>query len=500
MSAEQRWIRSLCVLGGGITGFSAALAFARALPRVQVRLIATPADPAALADRPMASLPAIHRFHAAIGIDELELVRDGCALHHLGTRFNGWSASGESWFHVFGDHGLAADGVPFHQIWAKLRATRQVAAFDRFAAAARLAEAGKFVHPEDDPASPLSTYLYGLRFEPKAYLERLVAQAGKHGVDVVEGEYGDAVRRDDGGIAAIRLKDGRAFEADLFIDCSGPCAPLRSAVDSAWEDWSAWLPCDRLLVATGERNAVPAPSDQVFAVADGWHWESALPDRLAVGFAWNSAVTEDQRAADQFEAWSGVPVAEKLTIRVGRRPEPWKRNVLAIGDSAVAIDPLHSAGLHLAQSAILRALELLPGRDCHPLELSEYNRRTALETDRVRDFQALHYLRSGRTEGEFWKRASAQEAPASLAHSLDQFEARGRLPFHDEESFEAQSWLAVLLGMGVMPRRIDPSADRVNDDQAAAAMAGLAERLERLPDRLPAYRDYLARMTGKARP
>ena len=116
MSAEQRWIRSLCVLGGGITGFSAALAFARALPRVQVRLIATPADSAALADRPMASLPAIHRFHAAIGIDELELVRDGCALHHLGTRFNGWSASGESWFHVFGDHGLAADGVPFHQI------------------------------------------------------------------------------------------------------------------------------------------------------------------------------------------------------------------------------------------------------------------------------------------------------------------------------------------------------------------------------------------------
>ena len=43
MSAEQRWIRSLCVLGGGITGFSAALAFARALPdgslvRVKSRL------------------------------------------------------------------------------------------------------------------------------------------------------------------------------------------------------------------------------------------------------------------------------------------------------------------------------------------------------------------------------------------------------------------------------------------------------------------------------
>ena len=500
MSVEQRWIRSLCVLGGGITGFSAALAFARALPRVQVRLIATPADPAALADRPVASLPAIHRFHAAIGIDELELVRDGCALHHLGTRFLGWSASGESWFHVFGDYGLTADGVPFHQIWAKLRATRPVAPYDRFAAAARLAEAGKFVHPQDDSGSPLSTYLYGLRLDPRVYLERLVVECGKHDIQVVDGEWGAAVPRDDGGIAAIRLKDGQAFEADLFIDCSGPSAPLRSAVDGAWEDWSEWLPCDRLLTGTAERSSPPEPSDQIVAVDDGWRWESAIPDRLSLGLAWNSNVTEEQRAVDQFEAQAGVPGAELLAMRPGRRPEPWKRNVLALGESAVSIDPLHSAGLHLAQNAILRALELLPGRDCHPLELSEYNRRTALETDRVRDFQALHYLRSGRTEGEFWKRASAQEAPASLAHTLEQFEARGRLPFHDEESFEAQSWLAVLFGMGVMPRRIDPSADRVDDDQAAAAMAGLAERLEKLPDRLPGYSDYLARMTGMARP
>jgi tryptophan halogenase len=170
------------------------------------------------------------------------------------------------------------------------------------------------------------------------------------------------------------------------------------------------------------------------------------------------------------------------------------RNVLALGDAATAVDPLEWTNLHLAHQGILRALELLPGRDCHPLELAEYNRRTKQETTRVRDFLALHYLRSGRREGALWQALAGRAPPDSLAHSLEQFDARGRLPFYEEESFAAESWHAVLLGMGVVPRSPAASALGLDLDSAARALRDYAAQLAALAARLPAYRDYLGRM------
>ena len=180
-----------------------------------------------------------------------------------------------------------------------------------------------------------------------------------------------------------------------------------------------------------------------------------------------------------------------MSIRPGRRPQPWTRNVLALGDASVTLDPLHGAGLHLAQTAILRALDLLPGRDCHSIELREYVRQTGQETIRVRDFLALHYLRSGRSEGPFWRAASTGRVPDTLAHTLQQFESRGRLPFYEEESFTPHSWSAVLHGMGVLPEAMDPVAAGVDPKTAAAAMQRLAAKLAELSSRLPAYPDYL---------
>jgi tryptophan halogenase len=306
-------------------------------------------------------------------------------------------------------------------------------------------------------------------------------------VDRTEGEFGQVERRGDGGIAALLLKDGRRIEADLFLDCAGPSAPLLTAVGDSFEDWSAWLPADRLLL--GElKGRRPSPVDGVEALDDGWRWTAPLAGKALVGFAYASAITDEQQARRVLEA------GEMATIRTGRQRAPWVHNVLALGDAAVAVDPLEGVNLHLAQSAILRALELLPGRDCHPVELAEYNRRTDWATSRVRDFLALHYLRSGRREGCFWAELADRPPPETLALTLEQWERRGRLPFFEEESFDSDSWTAVLFGLGIMPRDVDPVADGVSLDQAVPAIARHAKSLAALAARLPAYPDYLEGM------
>ena len=475
MSASQeRAIRSVCVAGAGLVGLSAAIAFARALPAVRVTVLELPEDPAALADRLPGTLPNIHRFHAAIGLEEAELVRDGAALHRIGTGFENWPPNGGRWFQIFGSYGASGGAAAFHQLWARARRSGTAAPFHSYAPAAALAAAEKFVHPSDDPASPLSTYSYAMRLDPQRYRERLLRAAERLATVRRAAEIAAVQRRPDGGVAALRLTDGSVVEADLFLDCAGPSRAVHSAVSQEVESWAEWMPFDRLTIEAAPPPAAPTPCDSVVASTGGWTWSAPLADRtVKIGLSAGGA---------------------GAALKPGWRPDAWARNVLALGDAAIALDPLHGTNLVVAQSAILRALELLPGRDCHPLELREYNRRWRQEATRVRDFVALHYLRSGRSDGERWRAAAAAAPPDTLAHTLEQFEARGRLPFFEEETFDNDAWLGALLGLGVVPRAINPAAASVDPRIAEAGMARLAVQTAALPRQLPTYAAYLPRM------
>ncbi|HEX8445575.1 MAG TPA: tryptophan 7-halogenase [Sphingomonas sp.] len=485
-------IRSIAILGAGIVGLSAAIAFARALPGLAITIVETPADPAAFADRMPGTLPSIAAFHDRIGLSEMDLLKAG-AIHRIGTRLIDWTASGRPLILVDDDHGGAVAPGAFHQHWLNARRAGAVAPFDTFAPAAALAAADRFVHPLDDPGSPLSGFTYALRLDPPRYRDLLRAYAAHHRIRPVVGGYGGAERRADGGVAALLLADGRRIEADLYLDCAGPAAPLRTAIDHDVEDWSMWLPADRLLIGT-ERSPAPAPgpTDNVHALPSGWRMTLPLRDRTIHGLAYTAGQTSDARAARI------LPIGtELIAFRPGARRAPWRHNVVAIGDAAVTLDPLASANLHLAHAAILRAIDLLPGRDCAAVETAEYQRRTAWQVARVRDFQAAHYQPSGRTRGEFWRAAGRLPRPDTLAHTLDQFAMRGRLPFHEEESFGRDRWLALLLGLGIVPRLPDAIASATPVAATAAALRALTDAAAALPHRIPPYPAYLAQIEGR---
>jgi tryptophan halogenase len=470
---EERPIRSIVVAGGGIVGLSAAIALARSLPDTSVSVIETPADPAALADRLPTALPEISRFHALIGLDEQEMVRDGIATHHLGTIFRNWSASGEEWVHAFGAYGKPVGATPFDQIWLRARTAAKALPFDRYSIGARLARAGKFVHPAQDPNLVGSRFLYGLRFDPDRYREHLRTQCGRAHVKFRAGEIADVERRDDDGIAALRLQDGAKAEADLFVDCTGPSAHLLSSIDDSFEDWSSWLTFDRMTLTSHASGDIPATADKVAAGTGSSTIEWPLRGR-----------TMTAHLARQGE----------VGIVRGRRLRPWVRNVLALGDAAMALDPLHGLNLDAAHRAMLLALELLPGGHFHAVETDEYNRRAEQVTRRMRDFVALHYVRSGRTDGE-WAEFAEHQPPDSLGLTLDQYGYRGRLPFYEEESVTRDSWAAAMLGLGIIPHHVDLQAREVPLEDATTAMARLAAEIAQIVTGLPSYADYLARMS-----
>ncbi|TCQ00820.1 tryptophan halogenase [Sphingomonas sp. PP-F2F-A104-K0414] len=480
-------IASIAVLGAGVVGLSAAIAFARALPGLAVTLIETPDDAAALTDRLSGTLPSITAFHDRIGLRERDLLAAG-ATHRLGTRLSDWSADGAPVVLAQGERGGTIAPGAFHQHWLNARRAGKTAAFDAFSVPAVLAAAEKFVHPSDDPNSPISGFGYALRLDPPRYRDLLRALARHIGIVPVPGAFAGVERGEDGRVSAVLLADGRRLVADLYVDCSGPAAPLRSALDTQWDDWRTWLPVDRLLLGTAPVQTL-TPTDDLVAVPAGWRFASRLRDRTLVGLAYAADQTSDSSARRILPAGDTI-----VPLTPGARPEPWKHNVLALGDAAVVLDPLADANLHLAHAAILRAIDLLPGRDCAPTELAEYNQRSYRQAARVRDFQAAHYLPTGRTRGPFWKHASRLSRPDSLAHTLEHFAHRGRLPFYEDESFDKDDWHGLLLGLGIIPRIADPIASASPPDTIAATLKRLAEATAALPARLPPYPLYLAQL------
>ncbi|MGH8200695.1 MAG: tryptophan 7-halogenase, partial [Steroidobacteraceae bacterium] len=137
----------------------------------------------------------------------------------------------------------------------------------------------------------------------------------------------------------------------------------------------------------------------------------------------------------------------------------WSRNCVAIGLAAGFLEPLESTAIHLIQSGVSRLLSLFPDLGFDPAVIEEYNRNTRREYEQVRDFLVLHYRTIERRDTPFWRRCAALAPPESLRRKLEIFTATGQIFREGEDLFTEQSWLQVMVGQGILPRRHHPLAD-----------------------------------------
>jgi tryptophan halogenase len=484
---ESRAIRSVVVVGGGIVGWSAAAALKRRLPGLSVTVIVVPSSPDALADRSVCTLPSIVDFHRDLGLSDADTVLRAGSGYRLGTRFEGWSET--DYIHAYGSYGSQLGAAAFHQYWARAASSVAAAPFDQYSAAAAIARHDRFAPPEALARAGLGAIGYGLHIDPPRYREMMRAFALHLGAIEITGPISNILL--DGGSIKTVQATGRNIDADLYVDATGPAALLRSRLGDDWEDWSEWLPLDRVQFAQSQTRAPPSLLDRVIGVPGGWWWHVVAPSGVSCGIVYSSQQLTDSDAAGVLAEGPGaIDIESPVAIRQGRWARPWLRNCVAIGDAAVAVEPLEWTNLHLAHGAIDRIIAMMPDRDLSSVELWDYNRQVGAEADRVRDFLVLHHATA---TGQ-----NPASLPSSLEHTLRQFRERGRLPFYEEETFSRDSWLAVLLGQSVIPNRVDPLTDALPPGEAEGAMEQLRENIGRFVDRLPNYPDYLQRLGQKA--
>ena len=498
MGNERPPLRVL-IVGGGTAGWMTAASLSRFLPPAVADIGLVESAAIGTVGVGEATVPHIRFFNSRLGLDEADFMAHTRATFKLGIEFVNWGRLGDRYIHPFGAFGDDLAGVAFHHHYTRARANGHTRSLQDYSLPIIAARGGRFAHPAADTASPLSTFSYAYQFDAGLYAAYLRSFAEHRGVRRTEGRI-TSVDQDpeSGSVTAVRLEDGTALAADLFVDCSGFRGLLiEETLHAGFDDWSRWLPCDSAFAVPCPTAGPIVPYTRATAHDAGWFWRIPLQHRVGNGHVFASEFTASDAARDALVEQLESPPADEprlLRFTAGKRRKQWSHNVVAVGLASGFLEPLESTSIHLIQLAIGYLLELFPSGDPDPMNEAEFNRIMALEYERIRDFLILHYHATERCDTEFWNYCRTMQVPDSLAYRMQLFRERGLVPNYREGMFLDASWLAVYYGQNIVPASYDPLSGKVPDDElgrhldalahdyasAAAAMTGHAEFLARL--------------------
>ncbi len=486
-------IRQVVIVGGGTSGWMTAAGLARMLDRNQVSITLIESDEIGTIGVGEATIPTLQSFNSLLGIDEADFIRRTQGTFKLGIEFADWGRPGDSYIHPFGSFGIDRPEVRFHHMWLKLKAAGEqvgdIGDYNLSLVAARLNRFGAGTN------GLTSSMRHAYHLDASLYARYLREYAESRGVTRREGLITNVNQREDGFVSSLTLRDGRTIGGDLFIDCSGFRGLLiEETLKAGYEDWTRWLPCDRAVAMPCESAGPLLPYTRATADAAGWRWRIPLQHRLGNGYVYSSQHLDDESAASRLSAaLEGRPLALPRFIRfkAGHRRRLWDKNVVAIGLAGGFIEPLESTSIHLVQTGLSRLLVLFPDKRFHPALIEEFNRSSLLEYEQIRDFIILHYKVTNRDDTPFWRYCRDMDIPDSLKHKLDLFRSGGRIFRFNDDLFTENSWLAVMLGQGLMPEAYDPVADSIPLSAMRQAISDLQRAIRKAAQSLPEHATFI---------
>lgn len=496
-TAGARGVRRVVIVGGGTAGWMTAAALAKLVAPSGVDVCLVESEAIGTVGVGESTLPHIRAFNERLGIDEAAFMKATRATFKLGIQFDDWRRIGDRYIHPFGDYGAPGGEAPFHHYWLRARALADVGPIDDYSLPVVAAREGRFAPPAADTRSLMSTYGYAYQLDATLYARFLRGLAQDAGVRRIEGRI-VSVRQDEGNgaIRSVVLESGQPVDGDLFIDCSGFRALLiEQALKAGFEDWSHWLPCDRAVAMPCENDQPTVPYTRATALEAGWQFRIPLQHRVGNGYVYASGFLDQEAATERLMSrleGRAINTPNHLRFTAGQRRKNWVANCVSVGLSSGFIEPLESTSIYLIQIAITKLIELWPTGVFDPSSEREFNRQMDLEYARIRDFIILHYCATDRDDTPFWNHVRTMSLPDSLSEKIELFRSRGLVQEYREGLFLHPSWVAVLIGQGVIPERRHPLANARTDAQLLASMARLRDMIGHAAGRLQPQDAYIA--------
>ncbi|GAB3510561.1 tryptophan 7-halogenase [Pseudoxanthomonas daejeonensis] len=486
-SITPRPVKRVVIAGGGTAGWMAAAALSKTLGKA-VDIVLVESEEIGTVGVGEATIPTLVTFHRLLDIKEQEYMAAVQGTVKLGISFENWKDVGHRYIHSFGISGKDHWSAGFQNFWLRGRAEGVATDYSDYCIELQAALQDRFSH------LPRYHVNYAYHMDAALYARYLRGFSEQHGCRRIEGKIVDVATDAEGCITSLKLERGEVIEGDLFIDCTGFRALLiGKTLGVGFTDWSHWLFNDSALATqtTAVRDAVPYT--RAIAGKSGWQWRIPLQHRVGNGIVYSSRHMGDDEAREEFlGSLEGEVIKQPWPVRFqpGQRQQCWAKNVVALGLAGSFIEPLESTTIHLIQRGIVRLVQGFPHTITQPA-IDEYNARLNEELQHVRDFVVMHYHISDRRDSPYWQEIAEMKIPDTLRHRIELFRETGNVFHVPGELFGENSWVQVMLGQGIEPRRYHPTADVMTQADLVRFLGDIRNNVLGTVRQMPTHMDYM---------
>jgi len=471
-ASHDNAIRKVVIAGGGTAGWVAAAALSSKFDQL-LDITVVESEQIGTIGVGEATIPTATTFHRLIGIDEREFMRATNATFKVGISFENWGQQGDQYIHSFGGLGQSSWLADFHHFWLYANALGVSTDLGDYSAECIAGKAGRFEITKNNSLN------YAYHLDSGLYAKFLQNKSVARGVKRIEGII-ETVEQDQetGDITSLVTDKGDVVNGDLFIDCTGFRALLiEQTLNTGFESWSQYLPCDRAVAVQTESTGEPAPLTRSIAHDAGWRWRIPLQHRVGNGLVYSSQHLSDDEAKHRLlQMVEGPVINEPRLIRYqsGRRNQVWNKNCIALGLATGFVEPLESTSIHLFMTGVIRLMELFPFSGVTDATRDEYNRLCKNELVDIRDFIVLHYHVTERDDSDFWRHCRTMNIPATLKQRIDLFKQQAHAYQGGEDLFRMDSWVQVMIGQRLMPKHHHMMVENMSESELPKFLAHVA--------------------------
>ncbi len=377
MSAENRPIKKVVVLGGGAAGWSAAVGLARGLAETGATI--TVVDAHTAFEPPLITASEhILDYHRLLGVREEVMFKNRIAQPWLAKCFY----DGEQPVYLGNDVEFPVMGsIEIHH----LVNGHSLELFD-CSLAATAASQGAFILPSAETAA---SFRPGMSIQTQGYRDFMRGAALHLGVRDLQAPIID-VQMDDstGHITALVCEGGARVEADLVIDHSS--GVLWQGFDGPVSESSGFFKGPIYVACRPVSKARPWPAPAYRLLDSGWKEVSR-----AFGQSWERQFfAGTDGLADQQRLVADHGEGRVTAMQTGHLSAPFYKNTLAIGARAGFAAPPSLDNLNLAQRAITHLLDYFPGTACLPANTRALNQHLRRDREESTDYLHLQLLLS----------------------------------------------------------------------------------------------------------
>ena len=501
-------IESICIVGGGSSGWMSAALLSKEHPDIEICLIESEnVKPIGVGESTLAHF---NRYLKRLDLKDKDWMPACNATYKAGIAFTNFTeGKGERFDYPFGAF-VKSGGTDFHQNLDNPEETgphimkffelQAMYGKDKYPSS----EFAKFVNrqtyicennimTDSIPNVDGGPYHYTIDHDTSyhmnadlfgVYLRDNIAVP--NGVHHLKGDVNNVIKTPDGDISAITTEDGQCISADLFIDCTGfRSLLLEQHMGVKFKSFGDMLFNDRALATHIEYEDKDTQMEcftNCIALKNGWVYNIPMWNNIGTGYIYSSKYISDGEAEKEFRSYLPESAQDcqlnPIKIKHGKHLKGWVKNVVAIGLSYGFLEPLESTGLLTTHENLMILTDLLHCRygrvTNHEREIFNYTTDRMLES--MKNFVTLHYTMSLRDDSKYWRDAT-EKVSFWLGWEEDNHESafaalgdyRHLMDYNHKKMFNhllmGEGMIYVAAGQGIRPISEHLFYERADDDR-----------------------------------